>query len=87
MQRPLRVYTHSYIHVTVAFMQYVRVLSMRIQTAVFSNNDNSFDFIFVKRKGFIKMSKQGIVNTFITLRILQYEMATINFQGLHTFAV
>ena len=65
----------------------MRELRMRLRTAFFSNNDNSFDVLLIKRKSFLEMSKQGIVNTSITMRILQYEMAIINFQGLHTFAV
>ena len=33
------------------------------------------------------MSKQGIVDTSTTLKILQYQIFPINPQGLHTFAV
>lgn len=51
------------------------------------NNDFLWVYITEKLKAFYKMSKQGIVDTSITLKILQYQIYPNNPQGLHTFAV
>ena len=51
------------------------------------NNDFLRVYITEKLTAFYKMSKQGIVDTSITLKILQYQIYSINPQGLHTFAV